>query len=889
MKKLLTLWVCLLMISRLSAANLPPGFAEVQVADGLDPTAMAELPDGRILFTEKKGLVRVIENGILLPDPFLSLDLDNYNERGLGGIAIDPGFQQNKFIYLFYTVKNANHNRVSRFTASGNYAVPGSERVLLDLDPMTGTIHNGGAMAFGPDGKLYISVGDGANADAAQPLTSLLGKVLRINPDGTIPEDNPFYTQATGKYRAIWARGFRNSFTFAIQPGSGRILANDVGSSEYEEVNEVHRGGNYGWPALEGNRTNQVVPEGYEDPAYAYDHTVGCSVIAAAFYNPDSIRFPASYTGKYFFGDYCQGYLKTLDLGSGQVELFATGVDRPVALLTARDGSLYYMARGGIGGGSELDNTSSDEGSIWRIFYTGNGAPLVSRQPADVLVSAGEPAAFEVQVTGVAPFQFQWQRGGADIPGATSARYELSQTFLADSGAAFRCLIQNTQGATTSQIAYLRVTADQRPVPVILSPMPGALYSGGDTIRFAGGATDPEAGILGDNDLTWRILFHHDTHTHPALEPVSGISGGVFLVPDFGEMSPNVWYRILLTATDPQGLSKTVYRDVFPRKADFVLQTAPSGLRIGVEGNQQVTPATITGVQGMTRSLTAPRAQLIGDTLYVFSAWSDGNTQPERVFQLTDAGGTFTAVYEKVIPGKGRGLKGEYFDGEENNPVFPGLPALTRVDTVVNFNWGQGSPDENRLGNDQFLVRWTGKVQPPLSGVYTFYTSTDDGVRLWVNGQLLVDAWYPQGETVHAGTISLEEGRRYDLKMEFYEEGGDAVAKLLWSSEQLPRMVIPRSQLFTPSSGGDGPVYISSATPNPMEEVLTAWIKSTQATQISLRLTDAAGRLVHVQELAANVGEQEVLLDVAALTPGVYFLLLYTRDGIADAIKLVRL
>jgi glucose/arabinose dehydrogenase len=123
---------------------------------------------------------------------------------------------------------------------------------MLDLSPLSGTIHNAGAMAFGPDSTLYISVGDGSSAASAQSTTSLLGKILRINDDGTIPKDNPFYSTFTDEHRAVYALGVRNSFSMAIQPGSGRIFATEVGASGWEEINEITAGMNYGWSIIEG-------------------------------------------------------------------------------------------------------------------------------------------------------------------------------------------------------------------------------------------------------------------------------------------------------------------------------------------------------------------------------------------------------------------------------------------------------------------------------------------------------------------------------------------------------------------------------------------------------------------------------------------------------------
>ena len=312
------------------AANLPPGFAEVLVAQELDPTAMALAPDGRLFITEKIGRVRIVENGQMLTDPFIVLEVDNINERGLSGIAFDPDFANNGFLYLYYTVKGENHNRVSRFTANGNYAVPGSETVLLDIDQLSGTIHNAGAMTFGIDDKLYISVGDGADGQMAQNMNSLRGKILRINGDGSIPDDNPFYNEASGVYRAIYAMGLRNSFSMTVQPGNGRIYATEVGARTWEEVNDILSGKNYGWPIIEGPINGQTPPENYKEPIFAYNHSNGCAAVGAAFYNPNVAMFPSIYDGKFFFADYCEGYIKFMDPSvPGVAALFATNINRP--------------------------------------------------------------------------------------------------------------------------------------------------------------------------------------------------------------------------------------------------------------------------------------------------------------------------------------------------------------------------------------------------------------------------------------------------------------------------------------------------------------------------------------------------------------------------------
>jgi len=335
------------------AATLPPEFTETQFGDSLSgpPTAMEFAPDGRLFVCLQTGKLRVIKNGSLLATPFLSLSVDSSGERGLLGIAFDPNFTNNHYVYIYYTVPiSPIHNRVSRFTAAGDVAAPGSEVVLLNLDNLTSaTNHNGGGLHFGSDGKLYISVGENANGANAQTLSNLLGKVLRINSDGSIPTDNPFYNIASGNNRAIWALGLRNPFTFGFQPGSGRLFIDDVGESTWEEIDNGIAGANYGWPATEGPTNNPS----FVSPIYYYGHgstdTTGCAIVGGTFYNPPKSQFPAVYTGKYFFSDLCSGWIRVFDPVAVAATGFATGIATPVDLDVGPDGALYYLARGSNG------------------------------------------------------------------------------------------------------------------------------------------------------------------------------------------------------------------------------------------------------------------------------------------------------------------------------------------------------------------------------------------------------------------------------------------------------------------------------------------------------------------------------------------------------------
>lgn len=330
-------------------AKVVQGFSQAKFVGGLNgPTAMTLAPDGRMFVAQQGGNLRVVEDGRLLSRPFVSLNVDSRGERGLLGVVLDPDFADNRYVYVYHTVKSPKvHNRVTRFTAFGDRAAAGSRRTILDLDNLSArTNHNGGAMHFGMDGKLYIAVGENAEGSNAQTLRNLKGKMLRINKDGTIPPDNPFYGAAAGKNRAIWARGLRNPFSFAIQPGTSKMFINDVGAKKWEEINRGARGANYGWPRYEGQESNPNT----QGPLFAYRHggtaTTGCAITGGTFYAPDRDQFPQAYVGDYFFADFCNGWIRKRDAGTGRVTPFATTSGGTVDLDVGPAGSLYYLSRG---------------------------------------------------------------------------------------------------------------------------------------------------------------------------------------------------------------------------------------------------------------------------------------------------------------------------------------------------------------------------------------------------------------------------------------------------------------------------------------------------------------------------------------------------------------
>ncbi len=322
----------------------PGGFTATTVATGLTAAATLDvLPDGRVLISEQTGQIRMVKDGQLLPEPILSTDIERNRERGLLGVAVDPDFPEAPYIYTCRVrARPHTHHCISRWTLEGEKIDPQSELILLEGDNQRYLGGNdpasaqGGAVHFGPDGCLYVSIGDQTASTPARSLNSLLGKILRINKDGSIPEDNPFYEQTQGKYRAIWAMGLRNPFSFAFRPGSNSMFVNDVGG-RYEEINVLSVGSDAGWPRYQHGPTRG---DDFASPIHYYPQSCVCGSAFA----PES--WPAPWGGRYFFADFVQGWVRAMNPDDAtEVLTFVQRLQRPVDMQFTADGTLYILVR----------------------------------------------------------------------------------------------------------------------------------------------------------------------------------------------------------------------------------------------------------------------------------------------------------------------------------------------------------------------------------------------------------------------------------------------------------------------------------------------------------------------------------------------------------------
>ncbi len=665
------------LINSANAQTLAAGFSQVFLGSVTSPTAMAFAPDGRLFILEQAGTIRIFKNGVVLSQPFVTLSVNSSGERGLLGIAFDPSFSTNHFIYLYYTLSSAANNRISRFTANGDVAVAGSEVLVLNLDPLsTATNHNGGTMQFGPDGKLYVGVGENAFGANAQNLDTYLGKILRINADGSVPAGNPFTSGSSQKQR-LWEYGLRNPYTISFQPGTGRLFANDVGQNTWEEINDATVGGkNFGWPVAEGNSSNSL----YTNPIYAYSHGTasgqGCAITGGTFFNPSTTNYPSSYIGKYFYIDYCNNWIDVLTLSGSTAtrSSFAANIaGNPVSIITGTDGNLYFLSRG--------------SSALYKITYTGSQQPLITSQPKSISVSQGNAATFSVTATGAAPLSYQWRKNAVIITGATSSLYTIASVSTGSAGN-YSVVISNIAGAVTSNDATLTVTpANQKPTASIITPAAGAVYRAGTTINFSGTGTDPEDGTLGDANFKWFVVFYHASHTHPGPTAPSAVKSGSFSIPNTGETATNVFYRLYLVVTDSKGAVDTVYTDITPRLSTITLNTSPQGLQVTLDGQPLTTPLSFLSVEGMQRIIGTPSPQIFQGSSYNFTNWSNAAPQTQTIVTPTD-----NIIYTA------------YFSKATNVTLSPVADAQVRGGIYANTNYGTdvemittntGNPDYN--------------------------------------------------------------------------------------------------------------------------------------------------------------------------------------------------
>ncbi len=926
-------WLLMLMVFVMNMAASAqtfsdPGFTAETVATLpiYQAVGLTFAPDGRLFVWQKNGQVRIVKNGVLRSQPFFALGnkVNVSGDRGLIGLALDPNFASNGYVYLLYVYEgggNPGDNgpktaRLSRLQADPNnpdVALPNSEVVLLgtldnapcsqyaegsDCMASDSIAHTVGTVRFAPDGTMLVGMGDGASpffldplAFRAQYLNYYNGKILRINPDGTAPSDNPFYDGTNSVRSKVYAYGLRSPYRFGVHATTGEVIIGDVGHTTWEELNRG-RAANFGWPCYEGASPQQGFQNAFPSqcasvpasavtaPLHTYAHDDEAAVVGGPYYT--ATQFPPKYRGNFFFADYVKSFIRRVVFdGSNNVasvENFATNLTTLVSLELGPDGALYYL---------ELET-----GKLRRIRFTGSAPVAVA---AATRPSLSEPynVVFSSQGTvdpdGTA-LAYLWEFGD----GTTSTEANPTHLYPATGVRTYTARLTVTNVYSLTATTTVNVVVGSRfPLALITAPADGSTVNIGDTVTFSGSGTDPDE-TLPASALSWNVLLHHNGHVHPGLS-VTGTSGS-FVIENHGS-EDTYFYEIVLTVTDSSGLTDTDSIRVNPRSPTSSLPPPWTAAEVGSNGqpgsaSQASGTFTVkgsgTGIGGFSDGFYFVHQPLDGDgeikarvvsvqntaagakagvmiragtaanvahatssispvqgvrferrlnTSYGTTVTAGGAaTQPYWV-RLVRSGSTFssykssngsswtlvgtasiplmpqstllgltvtsntnlalaTAVFDNVTVIKnsaGIGLKGEYFD-LSNLTVL----RFTRTDSIIDFDWDDGSPSPS-VGTNDYSIRWTGQVKPDFTETYTFHAVTEGGVRLWVNGQQLINNWNDSGPRERTGTITLTAGQRYDLKLEYKETTGTAAIQLQWSSPRQPREVIPQLRLYPPN------------------------------------------------------------------------------------------
>ena len=744
--------------------GLPSGFTDDVVWSGLtEPTAVRWAPDGHIFVAQKTGVVDEFDSvNDKTPTVYVDLshEVDDFLDRGLLGLAVDPKFTTGRpYIYVLYTYdKDPNSTRFPAWNddcpdppgadSSGCPAVgrlsridpDGTEHVLVQDWCAVYSTHTIGDLHFGPDGALYASGGDGASytrADygqgggaggtpdnacgdppvpvggdqspptaeggalrsqsfrrAAGEPVSLDGSIIRVNPDtGDALPDNPAASDPNANRRRIVAYGFRNPFRFTFRPGTGELWAGDVGWNTWEEFNrdpDTTTVRNFGWPCYEGddrvgaydtlnlNACETLYAAGTATgPWFKYQHDVDVGTCSAgsssatgvAFYTGG--QFPAAYRNGLFVSDYARECIMFFPLGSDgspdptKMQVFADHAGALVDLQVAPDGAIYYP--------------DIATGTVDRISYpAGNHTPTAKATatpdhgPTPLTVSFDASGSSDPDGTALT---YSWDLDGDGTFGDSTA---VKPTHTYTTPGDYTVRVQVTDPGGLTDVASIPIRAGDPPVPVIDSPSAALTWATGDTIAYAGHATDGQGNALPASALSWQLNVRHcgridptSCHTHFG-NVVSGAASGTFVAPNHDWPAH---LELILTATDGHGLSSTTTVALQPRTVQLTLTSDPTGAELTMGADTGTTPFTETFIQNSTTDITAPTPQTIGTDAFQFDHWSDGGAITHTI-TIPSTDSTFKASF---VPDTSVTLGGAEVTGTTPSTAPPGAGEVYKL------------------------------------------------------------------------------------------------------------------------------------------------------------------------------------------------------------------
>ncbi len=750
-----------------------PNFQNELLISGLiEPIAMETLPDGRMLILQKGGGIKLVDPRLSIPTVSDYLTITNINagsERGLLDIALDPDFAVNNQFYVYYSDSNRRF-RISRFTHEGSTANIASEQVIWQQPEISGNAaHHGGGLDFGPDGKLYLSVGEQFDEAAAQDLTTTKGKILRINKDGTVPQDNPFVDGPGGNLDEIWAYGLRNPWRAVWDIPTNRLFISDVGGNDErarEEINIAQAGGNHGWDANETQGITGI--PGLVDPILAYDHSLTGSGAATGGLVYRDNYYPSQFNGAYFFGDYAQRWIRylTFDQNGNVIDAepetpdtieafnFVQNAGRVVAFAVGTEGALYYL---------DIYQNPTALGALRRITFAGGGdnqSPIINQASAS-------------QSSGIGPLTVQFTSSASDPEGDTltylwdfgngTQATGASVEYTFETNGLYNVSLVVSDGTNSTLLAEpLTITVGTPPSASILSPIGGNFFKAGDVITLEATGTDPD-GVLTASNFEWEVRFIHNDHFHPELSGVTG-TNQTFTVETTGHgFSGSTGYEIILTVTDSDGLRDTESILIYPEKVDLTFSSdVPGGVEFTLDGSQQGSSFTIDTAINFEHTVTVPLSTISNGFMYTFAGWSDGASTATRTLTVPEFNQSYSANYivSNTLPSASNDtavtvqdspidiavLSNDIdADGDDLNLTIAAPP--TRGIVVINNN---GTPSDP---NDDFI---TYTPNPNFSGTDTFTYQIDDG-RGGVD-QAIVTVSVTSSGGGSSGTLPVSDG-----------------------------------------------------------------------------------------------------------------------------------
>ena len=647
-----------------TASSMPTGFADTTMMSGRSelttPMQMVFLPDGRALILERTGTIFIADPsvpGFPMEVYMKTENTSNTDETGLLSIAIDPAWStscEQQHIYVFWTRQRSSAalqegGYISRFThaeRSGGLTSTShfSSEVVLwhDTDQFAAGYHwhYGGQLSWGPDEKIYLSLGDKYSEQFQRSSSHHAGCILRLNKDGSIPAGNlPSHV----KPPACWSHGLRNGFrsTWDLQPaGKERMIVAETGGNDndvsWEDIHVGSAGANYGWPFCEGRCDNPDFPqctcELHDNPIHSYPHNGdGAALIGGVVYRGD--QFPAEWRGAYFYADFVNWWIKALiftEDGATQVKevrTFHPTAREIISMAVDPDGNMWYTAF-----------VLSGQGEIHKISYAEQRSNLPPTIVSTSATADGMDVRFVADVDDAESdaIGYEWHFGD----GVTDANAAPTHTYA--SGGNYVATVLVTDSANnTVQSDSIAVAVGILPTPLILHPADGQLFSGGEDLVLLGSSSTTLA-----ESFVWSFGFVHEAHVHPMGDDMDGAFQH-FTTPSSGHsFEGKTGIRLTLTAVNSDGLSASSSIFIWPRKVPKVFSTIPSGLTINLDGNARQTPFTVETLIGFVHTVQFP-SQCRGSQHFVAKAWngkeSDSSTIPLRA---SDKHETFVVEFE---------------------------------------------------------------------------------------------------------------------------------------------------------------------------------------------------------------------------------------------------